>query len=197
MQASNLLVRIKKVNQIATKNVEEHFDKNKNFLFIALISMNPGLYLLILLMFNWLYSTGSAQESTPKPWAVTATQWVITNLNLVVLVTGGISILVIIITHRYWLKLFHQKFDLNDPYERFMQFFILLGVNTVIVFFGFIISFFILVSTHTLNWYYLIGYFGVGWGNVVYIYGWKTPAIYRKFSTKSPMEKNIQSDSED
>ena len=172
------------MSQFDVNNLKEPSDMSKNFLLVALVFISPGTYLLIIFMLNWVFSQDTGAENQPD-------LWIYSNFNLMVWIAIGFSLAILFLTHGYLLNRFHHKFLNDDPYRNYFAFFLILSLNSVINVFGLSLCILSLTMDGKLNWYYLIGFIGVGWVNLVFIYQKYAPAIYRKFAFKSPLNQEF------
>ncbi len=169
------------MSQFDFQNLEKPFHQSKNALLIALTFMVTGTYFLIIFILQWNFSRVPVSENRND-------QWVYTNMNLMLLISVGISLAILLLTHCFLLKNFHKKFSLDNPYQYYYSFFIIVSLNLMINVFGLWFCLLSIMQNHQLNWYYFIVYFGIGWSNLLYIYLKRTPAIYRRMSLKSPLK---------
>ncbi|UYP44451.1 hypothetical protein NEF87_000736 [Candidatus Lokiarchaeum ossiferum] len=172
------------MNQFDSNNIEEPYNQAANFLIIITTFLTTAVYLLILFILNWTFSQEPPQENRNEVW-------VYANMNLLVYISIGLSIGILLLSHGYLFKKFHQKYRKEDPYRNHFTYLLILFLNLGINSFGLALNVFSLTKDNKLNWPYLIGFIGVGWCNLIYIYQKHTPAIYRKFSFKSPSNQEF------
>lgn len=166
-------------NLLYSPELEARNNNFKNYLLINLVVIAPLVYVLILFILDWTKSSNNDPiETTPiiDPSL---------NIDLIFITFIGISILIISATYWFILPKVMKKYQDKGYNESFFTFFLMFALNDVIVVFGLIIGILTWVINDHVDWlkFSLLG--GIGWIQMIYLYRWKIPEDYRKFSFKS------------
>ena len=166
-------------NLLYSPELEARNNNFKNYLLINLVVIAPLVYVLILFILDWTKSSNNDPiETTPiiDPSL---------NIDLIFITFIGISILIISATYWFILPKVMKKYQDKGYNESFFTFFLMFALNDVIVVFGLIIGILTWVINDHVDWlkFSLLG--GIGWIQMIYLYRWKIPDDYRKFSFKS------------
>lgn len=166
-------------NLLYSPELEARNNNFKNYLLINLVVIAPLVYVLILFILDWTKSSNNDPiETTPiiDPSL---------NIDLIFITFIGISILIISATYWFILPKVMKKYQDKGYNESFFTFFLMFAFNDVIVVFGLIIGILTWVINDHVDWlkFSLLG--GIGWIQMIYLYRWKIPEDYRKFSFKS------------
>ncbi|MHA1678526.1 MAG: hypothetical protein ACTSW3_07080 [Promethearchaeota archaeon] len=161
--------------------LEDQNYKVKNLLIFILVVILPFLFILILFIVDLI---DSSNDRPYKPKLIFDFYFSsIIDICFVALLV--ISILIIIATYRFTLPIAMKKFQDKGYTYNFFTFFLTLTLNNAIVVYGFIIGIFSWsINTH-VDWWKTLMLVGIGWIQMIYLYGWKIPKDYRKFSFKS------------
>ena len=152
----------------------------KNFLLLTLVVISPNVYILILFILDWTKSSNNDPiESTP---IIDLSN----NIDLIFILFLGISILIICTTYWFILPRVMKKYQDLGYNESFFTFFLMFALNDEIVVFGLIIGILSWVNNDHADWLKFSLLLGIGWIQMIYLYGWKIPKNLRTFSFKSP-----------
>jgi len=152
----------------------------KNFLLLTLVVFAPNIYILILFILDWTKSSNNAPiESTP---IIDLSN----NIDLIFILFLGISIIIICTTYWFILPRVLKKYQDMGYNESFFTFFLMFALNDVILIFGLVIGILSWVINDHANWLKFSLLLGIGWIQMIYLYGWKIPKNLRTFSFKSP-----------
>ncbi|MHA1672468.1 MAG: hypothetical protein ACTSYI_02475 [Promethearchaeota archaeon] len=156
----------------------------KNFLIFDLVAIVPFVYVLILFILD--ITKTSSNEPAGSPPFIDLTS----DLGLIFILLFGLSILIIFATHWFVLPKTMEKYQNKGYDSSYFTFFLLIALNEVIVLFGLIIGILSWVEEGPTAWLEFFSFVGIGWIQMIYLYVWKIPKDFKKFSFKS--SKNSQ-----
>ena len=152
----------------------------RNFLLVTLVVINPFVYILILALLAWTKSSIDGPiASTPTPIIDLSS-----NIDLLFITFLGIGLLIIFAT--YWVVLPYamKRYREKGYTPSFFTFFLMFSINDAIVVFGLIIGILSWAVNDHVEWLKFILLFGIGWIQMLCLYGWKIPKDFRMFSFK-------------
>jgi len=169
-------------NMEKTQNSPEFEDQTysqKNFLLFILVVIAPLVYILILFMLNTIDSTND------PPYEPIFNLNSSLNIDLIFITFIGISILIISATYWFIFPKVMKKYQDMGYNESFFTFYLMFAFNDVIVVFGLIIGVLTWAINDHADWLKFSLLVGLGWTQMIYLYRWKIPKNFRKYSFKS------------
>ena len=158
---------------------EDETYKYKNYLLFNLVVIAPLLYILIVFMLDRIDTSNDPQFEPPFNLDL------FSNIDLIFIIFIGISILIIFTTYWFVLPQTMKKYQDKGYNESFFTFFLMFAFNDVIALFGLIIGILSWVINDHADWLKFFLLMGIGWIQMIYLYGWKIPKKFRKISFKS------------
>ncbi|MHA1620456.1 MAG: hypothetical protein ACTSVZ_14360 [Promethearchaeota archaeon] len=166
-------------NLFSSPEFEDRSRTYKNFLIFNLVVIVPFVYILILFILD--ITKTSSNEPAGFPQFINLNS----DLGLIFMLLFGLSILIIFAIHWFVLPKTMEKYQ-NKGYDAsYFTFFLMIALNEVIVLFGLIIGILSWVEEGATAWLEFFFLVGIGWIQMIYLYIWKIPKDFRKFSFKS------------
>jgi len=167
-------------NNLLNYKLETRNKNFKNLLLLYLVVLVPLVYILILFILDWTKSSNNdPMESTP---IIDLSN----NIDLIFILFLVISIIFICTTYWFILPRVMRKYQNMGYNESFFTFFLMFALNDVIVVFGGIIGILTWVINDHADWLKFFLLVGIGWIQMLYLYRWRIPKNFRKFSFRSP-----------
>ena len=164
-----------------TQNSPELEDQNYkliNFLLFFMV-LSPLVFILI------LFKLDRIDSSNGDPIVSKIFIDLSSYIDLFFIIFLGISILIIFTTYWFALPKAMKKYQDKGYNFSYLTFVLMFASNDLIVAFGFFIGNLSLGINHQVDWLKFLLLLGIGWTQMIYLYGWKIPKDYRKFSFKS------------
>ncbi len=165
-------------NLFSSPELEVRSRTYKNFLIFNLVAIVPFVYILILFILD--ITKTSSNEPAGSPPFIDLTS----DIGLIFVLLFGLSILIIFATHWFVLPKTMEKYQNKGYDSSYFTFFLLIALNEVIVLFGLIIGILSWVEEGPTAWLEFFILVGIGWIQMIYLYIWKIPKDFRKFSFK-------------
>jgi len=159
--------------------LEDQNYKAKNFLLFDLVVIVPIVYILILFILD------SIDSANDHPYKTIFNINSSSDINLIFITFLGISIMIIFATYWFVLPVTMKKYEEIGYNESFFTFFLMFAINNAIIVFGFIIGILSWTINDHADWWKFLLLGGIGLIQTIYLYGWKIPKDYRRFSFKS------------